>query len=73
MLGLIRDQILLRLEANEIPTLKSASIVLDTASWESNNDEDDLADNDIRMLFNQFELPLKNAGLTCSVDELLEE
>ena len=73
MLGLIRDQILLRLEANEIPTLKSANIVLNTEGWESNNDDDDFADNDIRVLFNQFELPLKNAGLTCSVDELLEE
>ena len=73
LLGLIRDQILLRLEANEIPTLKSASIVLNTEGWESNNDEDEFADNDIRVLFNQFELPLKNTGLTCSLDELLEE
>ena len=71
MLGLIRDQILLRLEANEIPTLKSASIVLNTEGWESNNDEDDFADNDILVFF--IQLPLKNADLTCSIDELLEE
>ena len=74
MLGLIRrDQILLRLEANEIPTLQSASIFPNTEGWESNNDEDNFADHDIRVLLNQFVLLLKNAGLTCSVDELLEE
>ena len=52
---------------------KSASIVLNTEGWESNNDEDDFADNDIQLLLDQFELSLKNAGLTCSVDESLEE
>ena len=71
MLGLIRDQFLVRLEANEIPVLKPASIIFNTESWEQTDGE--FGKNEIHTSFGQFEIPLRNAGLSCTHDELIEE
>ena len=67
MIGLI----LVRLEANEIPVLKSASIILNTEGWEQAHGE--FVENEIHTLFGEFEIPLRNAGLSCTLDELIEE
>ena len=71
MLGLICDQFLVRLEANEIPVLKSVSIIINTESWEKTDGE--FGENEIHMLFGQFEIPLRNAGLSCMLNELIKE
>ena len=71
MIGLIRDQFLVRLGAIEIPVLQSASIILNTEGCEQTDGE--FGENEIHTLFGQFEIPLRNAGLSCTLDELMEE
>ena len=67
MIGLIRDHLLQRLEANEIEVLKSAGVVLNSECW----DEVQFVENDIRRLVHQFETPLRN--VTSTNEEILDE
>ena len=51
---------------------KSASIILNSEGWD--RDDETLGDEEIRDLYKHFEIPLKNAGVTCTtVDDLIEE
>ena len=63
MVGLVRDHLMSRLEENQISILKSSSVILHTEGW--GKDDDLLGDEEIRDLYNHFQVPLQNAGLSC--------
>ena len=64
-----------RLEAAESKCARYAATILNTEGWVRSNDEseddDEFADNCVSELFQQFEDPLKNAGLNGTLGVLL--
>ena len=71
MIGLIRDHVIHRLDSNELELITSAAIVLNSEGWEQ--DQEDFGDEDIRTLVQHFESPLRNAGVTGTIEEILDE
>ena len=66
-----------RLESAENTILKSSGVILNTEGSErktADGDNDiEFFDEDITHLYNNFEVPLHNASLACSLHDTLEE